>query len=545
MKYRFQWNFPVFFSPHNPNKLYTCSQHLHVSTNGGETWKIISPDLSRNDSEKLVSSGGPITKDNTGVEYYATIFAAIESPYEKDLLWCGSDDGLIHISKDGGANWENVTPKKLPEWALINSIEADPWNKGGLYVAATKYKSGDYTPYLYHTIDYGKSWKLITNGIEAEHFTRVIKADKTVKGLLYCGTEQGMYVSTDDGVNWKSFQLNLPIVPITDIALKDNDMIVATQGRSFWILDDLNIIWDEINASTKKDEMRIYSSHPTVGYGGSEKTSLTQGTNHPLGVRLFVNIPDAKKATSIRILDSEGEEITSYGTDAKNKENKLDFESGMNSFVWDMQYPKADEFDGLLMWWGTLNGPAAPPGQYTAELKIEDKTVKTQFDILLDPRSEGTAEDRQVQFEFLLGIRNKLDETHDAIRNMRDIKSQIKSLNSRIDIDKFAEVIKEGERLDSLMTAIEKMLYQTKLESNQDMLNYPIKLNNKLAHVASLASMGIYRPTDQMIAVKVEITKEIDVELKKWYVIKDDALSKYNELIRTQKVNAIQIGKDE
>jgi photosystem II stability/assembly factor-like uncharacterized protein len=545
MKYRFQWNFPVFFSPHNPNKLYTCSQHLHVSTNGGETWKIISPDLSRNDSGKLVSSGGPITKDNTGVEYYATIFAAIESPYEKDLLWCGSDDGLIHISKDGGANWENVTPKKLPEWALINSIEADPWNKGGLYVAATKYKSGDYTPYLYHTMDYGKSWKLITNGIKAEHFTRVIKADKTVKGLLYCGTEQGMYVSTDDGANWKSFQLNLPIVPSTDIALKDNDMIVATQGRSFWILDDLNIIWDEITASTKKDEMRIYSSHPTVGYGGSAKTSLTQGTNHPLGVRLFVNIPDAEKATSIRIMDSEGEEITSYGTDAKNKENKLDFESGMNSFVWDMRYPKADRFDGLLMWWGTLNGPAAPPGQYTAELKIEDKTVKTQFEILLDPRSEGTAEDRQVQFEFLLGIRNKLDETHDAIRNMRDIKSQIKSLNSRIDKDKFAEVIDEGERLDSLMTDIEKVLYQTKLESNQDMLNYPIRLNNKLAHVASLASMGIYRPTDQMIAVKVEITKAIDVELKKWYIIKDEALSKYNELIRTQKVNAIQIGKDD
>lgn len=544
MKYRFQWNFPVFFSPHDPNKLYTCSQHLHVSTNGGETWKIISPDLSRNDAEKLVSSGGPITKDNTGVEYYATIFAAIESPYEKDLLWCGSDDGLIHISKDGGANWENVTPKKLPEWALINSIEADPWNKGGLYVAATKYKSGDYTPYLYHTTDYGKSWKLITNGITSEHFTRVVKADKTVKGLLYCGTENGMYVSKDDGANWQTLQLNLPIVPITDIALKDNDLIVATQGRSFWILDDLNIIWDEINESTSKDEMRIYSSHPTVGYGGSGKSSLTQGTNHPLGVRLFMNIPDAEKATTIRILDSEGKEITSYGSDAKDKSNKLDFESGMNSFVWNMRYPKADKFDGLLMWWGTLNGPSAPPGQYTAELKIEDKTVKTPFEILLDPRSEGTAEDRQVQFEFLLGIRNKLDETHDAIRNMRDIKSQISSLNSRIDKDKFTDVIKEGERLDSLMTDIEKVLYQTKLESNQDMLNYPIKLNNKLAHVASLASMGIYRPTDQMIAVKVGIAKEIDVELKKWYVIKDEALSKYNELIRTQKVNAIQIGKD-
>ncbi|NQY68330.1 MAG: glycosyl hydrolase, partial [Flavobacteriales bacterium] len=544
MKYRFQWNFPVFFSPHDPNKLYTCSQHLHVSTNGGETWKIISPDLSRNDASKLIPSGGPITKDNTGVEYYATIFAAIESPYEKDLLWCGSDDGLIHISKDGGANWENVTPKKLPEWALINSIEADPWNKGGLYVAATKYKTGDYTPYLYHTTDYGKTWKLITNGIASEHFTRVIKSDLKVKGLLYCGTEQGIYLSSDDGANWQPFQLNLPIVPITDIALKDNDMIVATQGRSFWILDDLNVIWDELKQSTNKDEARIYASHPTVGYGGNDHTSLTKGTNHPRGVRLFVNIPDAKKATTLRILDAQGEEITSFSSDAKDKSNKLEFETGTNSFVWDMRYPKADKFDGLLMWWGTLNGPAAPPGQYTVELKIEDETVKTQFEILLDPRSEGTPEDRQAQFEFLLGIRNKLDETHDAIRNMRDIKSQIKGLNGRIDKDKFADVIKEGERLDSLMTDIEKALYQTKLQSNQDMLNYPIKLNNKLAHVASLASMGIYRPTDQMIAVKVSIAKEIDVELEKWYSIRDEELTKYNELIRSQKVNAIQVGKD-
>ena len=249
MRYRFQWNFPLFFSPHDKNKLYTCSQFLHVSYNGGESWEIISPDLSRNDSTKLVSSGGPITKDNTGVEYYATIFAAIESPYEKDLIWCGSDDGLIHVTRDGGKNWENVTPKKLPEWTMINSIEADPNNKGGLYVAATGYKMGDYTPYLYHTTDYGETWKLITNGIPEGYFTRVIRADQNVPGLLYCGTEFGLFISTNEGQNWESFQLNLPLVPITDLALKDNDLIVATQGRSFWVFDDLNVIWEEASMS--------------------------------------------------------------------------------------------------------------------------------------------------------------------------------------------------------------------------------------------------------------------------------------------------------
>ncbi|MDX2360752.1 MAG: glycosyl hydrolase [Crocinitomicaceae bacterium] len=541
MKYRFQWNFPVFFSPHDPNKLYTCSQHLHVSTNGGESWEIISPDLSRNDAEKLVSSGGPITKDNTGVEYYATIFAAIESPYEKDLLWCGSDDGLIHISRDAGANWTNVTPKKLPEWAMINSIEADPWNKGGLYVAATKYKLGDYTPYLYHTKDYGQTWELITDGIADEHFTRVIRADINTEGLLYCGTEQGLYISSDNGQNWKPFQLNLPIVPITDLALKDNDLIVATQGRSFWILDDLNMLWDELKQVTDADQLRIYSAHPTVGVGGNDHTSLTNGTNHPYGVRFFLNIPESEEEVQVRILDGDRNEIRVFSAEAENKEDQYTFEEGVHDFRWDMDYPKADEFEGLLMWWGTLSGPEAPPGDYTAELIQGEDTVEVSFEILLDPRMEGTEEDRQAQFNFLLEIRNKVDETHDAIRQMRDLKKQIGALNGRIDEEKFEAVITEGKRLDSLMTAIEEVLYQTKLKSNQDMLNYPIKLNNKLAHIASLASMGLYAPTKQMIEVKNTLTAAIDAELQKWFIIRDIFLPKYNELIRSMEVNAIQV----
>ena len=544
MKYRFQWNFPVFFSPHDENKLYTCSQYLHVSNDGGGSWKIISPDLTKSDSSKLVSSGGPITKDNTGVEYYATIFSAVESPYEKDLLWCGSDDGLIHVSKNAGTTWENVTPKKLPEWALINSIEVDPFRKGGLYVAATSYKSGDYTPYLYRTTDYGKSWKLITKGIDDGHFTRVIRADLTVDGLLYCGTEYGMYMSVDNGVSWKPFQLNLPEVPITDIALKDNDLIVATQGRSFWVLDDLNVIWDMATKKSQTDQLYIHSIHPSVGFGGSDQTSDISGTNHPDGIRIYFNIPEEgfdDAEYTLKFIDEKGTLIRTFSTKTDHKEDKLIIELGLNHFNWNMRYPKADKFDGLLMWWGTLQGPKAPPGNYTARLIRDNDSTQTAFQVLQDPRMEGSVADRVAQFNFLLDIRNKLDETHDAIRNMRNIKSQIEALNSRLNKIDFGDVINEGKRLDSLMSDIEKVLYQTKLKSNQDMLNYPIMLNNKLAHVASLANMGLYKPTAQMIQVKEDISSKIDLELSKWNSIKQKDLLKYNELLRERKVNFVDV----
>ena len=408
----------------------------------------------------------------------------------------------------------------------------------------TRYKHGDYTPYLYYTSNYGESWELITNGIPEEHFTRVIRADKNVKNLLYCGTEFGMYISTDKGKNWKPFQLNLPKVPITDLALKDNDLIVATQGRSFWILDDLNILWDELARPTKVDELRLYSVTPTVGYGGgSGNTSVSAGTNHPAGVRLFFNVPDTKQPVQLRFIDDSGKMIRTFNSKASEESNKLTFEKGMNIFNWNSRYEKADKFDGLLMWWGTLEGPTAPPGNYKARLIVGEDSVETNFEILLDPRSEGTAEDRQAQFDFLLEIRNKLDETHDAIRHMREVKSQIAALNGRLDQKQYAVVIAEGKRLDSLMTEIESVLYQTKLQSNQDMLNYPIKLNNKLAHVASLASMGIYRPTEQMIGVKNDITAQINLELKKWQGIQNNDLPAYNELIRNEKVNVIGINE--
>ena len=253
MKYRFQWNFPMFFSKHNTKKLYTFSNHVHVTTNEGESWSVLSPDLTRNDSTKLKSSGGPITQDNTSVEYYCTIFAAAESPIKEGLLWTGSDDGLIHVSRNDGETWENVTPKGMPEWMMINSIEPSVYNEGTCYVAGTKYKTGDFEPYLYKTNDYGKSWKKITNGIPSEHFTRVLREDPIKEGFLYAGTETGIYYSHNEGTYWQPLQLNLPIVPITDLAVKNNNLIVATQGRSLWILDDLSLLHQALDIDNKEN----------------------------------------------------------------------------------------------------------------------------------------------------------------------------------------------------------------------------------------------------------------------------------------------------
>ncbi len=309
LKYRFQWNFPIFFSPHDSRTLYAAGNVLFKTTSEGQSWQPISPDLTRNDKSKLGPSGGPITKDNTSVEYYCTIFAACESPLAKGVLWCGSDDGLIHVSKDGGKSWTKVTPPDLPEWAQINSIEPHPFEKGGLYVAATRYKLDDFRPYLYRTTDYGKTWKKIVAGIPAQHFTRVIRADPVHRGILYAGTEQGMYVSFNDGESWQAFQLNLPTVPITDLAIKNNDLIVATQGRSFWVLDDVTVLHQLRPELAGKP---LTALHPRPAYrlaaGSTDTPPKTAGQNPPTGAVAYYYLhkaPTKDAPLSVEILDKD------------------------------------------------------------------------------------------------------------------------------------------------------------------------------------------------------------------------------------------------
>ncbi|GAB5398506.1 MAG: hypothetical protein Aureis2KO_00910 [Aureisphaera sp.] len=543
MKYRFQWNFPIFFSPHDPNKLYTASNHLHMSTNEGQSWELISPDLTRNDPSKLGPSGGPITKDNTSVEYYCTIFAAAESPITPGLLWVGSDDGLIHVSQDGGQNWNNVTPKGMPEWMMINSIEPSRFNAGTCYVAGTKYKTGDFTPYLYKTTDYGKSWKRITNGIAPEHFTRVLREDQTKQGLLYAGTETGMYVSFNDGDNWQPFQLNLPIVPITDLALKNNNLIVATQGRSLWIIDDLTVL-HQLNAAKGKPNY-LFKPKETYRMGGnSTKKSLTTGTNHPAGVITYFNLEDPKdKEVKLSFLNSKNDTIKTFST--KSKDDKLTVEKGANMFAWNTRGKGAERLKGMILWWASTNAPKAVPGQYKVVLQVEDEVQVQNFTISPDENAETDIRGMQVQFDFITDINATVDRAHKSIKKIRKINTQLEAFQKQYkENEQVKDLLDRAKTLSEQFSEIEKALYQTKNRSGQDPLNFPIRLTNKLAHLNSLVGMDDFPPTDQDIAVKNELTQKINAELTKFEALVSKEVASFNTAFNELNLNYLFIEED-
>lgn len=530
-KYRFQWNFPIFFSPHNPKKIYAASNHLHASTDQGASWQLISPDLTRNDPTKLGSSGGPITQDNTSVEYYCTIFAAAESPLVEGLLYTGSDDGLVHMSQDGGKSWTNITPKDWPEWMMVNSIEPSRHEPGTCYIAGTRYKLGDYTPYLYKTSDYGASWKRITKGIESEHFTRVLREDLTKRGLLYAGTEAGIYVSFDDGAQWQKFQLNLPQVPITDLALKNNDLIVATQGRSLWMIDDLSVLHQLSNA--KGNDNFLFKPKDAYRMGGRSRSgSLTQGANHPNGVMVYYTVADPENAeVSLSFLTLNNDTIQSFSN--KDKKNKLEVKKGHNMMVWDLQGQAAERLDGMILWWASTEAPKAVPGVYAVVLQVGDQVMRRQFNILADPNSETDISGMQRQFEFISLVNATVDKAHKSIKKIRDINTQLKAFKERYSgSSAVAKLIEDSDNLSKELTAIEEALYQTKNRSGQDPLNFPIKLTNKLAHLNALVAMDDFPPTQQDVAVKNELTAAIEVELNKFDALISDEIKAFNEAFR-------------
>ena len=539
MRYRFQWNFPILFSKHNPKRLYTFSNQVHVTESEGQEWKIISPDLTRNDPTKLKTSGGPITQDNTSVEYYCTIFAADESPLKEGLLWIGSDDGLIHLTQDGGENWSNITPKQLPEWTMINSIEPSPFDPGTCYVAGTRYKLGDYTPYLYKTTDYGVTWKTITKGIAKEDFTRVVRADPKQKGLLYAGTEHGIYVSYDDGTSWSSFQKNLPIVPITDLTIKNNSLIVATQGRSIWILDNLTVL-HQLQPDSRNAQTLLFKpkeSYRTKGRGG--KSSLTAGTNLPNGVivHYFLKNYDAEKDTvELQFQSEDGAVIKTYST--KDKKNKLEVKAGGNEFVWDTRYDGAEKLEGMIFWSASFSGAKAVPGSYKVRLAVNGKEQTQDFTILPDPRSESSVADMQKQFDFVNEVNQTVDKAHKAIKNMREIRSKLKDFVKQNQSDSTAtKLVAQAKTIQEDLLEVEKTLYQTQNRSNQDPLNFPIRLTNKLGHLNRLLTIDDFPPTNQDLAVKEELTAAVEVAMERYQQLIDSDVASFNEDFKKEKRN--------
>jgi len=581
---RFQWSFPILFSPHDPHTLYAASQMLWKSTDAGQSWTAISPDLTRNDKSRQGSSGGPITKDNTSVEYYDTIFAVAESPLAAGLIWAGSDDGLVHVTRDGGKTWKDVTPKGLPEWAQINSIEASPYDRAGAYLAATRYKSDDFHPYLYKTADYGASWTRIVDGIDAQHFTRVVRADPERRGLLFAGTERGLYASWDDGAHWQPLQLNLPVVPVTDLLIKDGGLIAATQGRGFWVLDGLALLRQ--TSSELPRAAHLYTPAPAYRLSGAFtplKPPDGVGRNPPAGVALYYWLPDvpAGKTVKIEILDHDGKVVHAYTGKAeakakpevkgekedKDKEEEKEPEGegrrrrpepkptttkGLNRFVWDLRYAKAGTFPGMILWTGEPAGPMVVPGDYQARLTVGDDATTVPVKVLPDPRSKSTPEDLAAQLRFLLEVRDKLDATHDAIRRIRDTRDQLDAMRKRLAPEPPPDPHADGKADDTnksvrdaakaladKLTAVEEALYQTKSRSNEDPLNFPVRLNDKLNGVAGSASLGDYRPTDQAVQLKNQLSAAIDAELAKLDAIWKQDVPAFNEKARSAGVPAV------
>ncbi len=542
LKYRFQWNYPIFFSPHNPKKLYCASNHLHVTENEGQSWNTISPDLTRNDSTKLQASGGPITKDNTSVEYYCTIFSAAESPRVKDLLWVGSDDGIVHISRDGGNQWTNATPASLPQWTIINSIEPDPHLDGGCYIAATAYKNGDFTPYLFKTEDYGKSWTKITKGIPTDYFTRVVRADPVTKGLLFAGTEYGMFISFDDGKNWKSYQLNLPIVPITDLVIKNEFLIAATQGRSIWMIDDLGPLRQLGSIANDKKNI-LFKPKPAIRMDGGSFESKTEGINHPNGliISFYSDTINPKDTIKLICLDQNQDTLSVYSTQPIEQEQKIELKSGSNRMVINPRMKPAKDFQGMVMWWASLSGPKALPGKYQLMVNGKNISETTEFEIVPDLKYPVSEQDIIRQYVFIKKIRDRLDDANRAILQMRDIKNQISEFTGRIEkSEKTDTLFKLKTRIDSTLNVIENELYQTKNKSNQDPINYPIKLTNKLAHLTALFENGSYPPTDQAEEYRKEIDALIVNQLNALDIVKQNEIRQFNILINQMNLEVIK-----
>ena len=581
-KYRFQWTEPIVFSPHDPRVLYFAAQVLFKTSDEGMHWEIISPDLTRNDKTKQQAAGGPITKDNTGVEVFDTIFSVVESPVQKDLIWAGSDDGLVHITTDGGKNWSNVTPKAMPEWGAVSMIEASPYDAGTAYVAVERHRLDDFSPYIFKTADFGKTWTSIHSGIPADDYAHAVRMDRKRKDLLYAGTEKGVFVSFDDGANWQRLQTNLPVVPVWDIYVHNDDLVAATHGRSFWILDDLSPL-QQFNPDFAKDDVHLYSPRTAVraefgggfGSGGGEV-----GQNPPSGAVIYYSLktaikkPEGKKdgeaqadgsaagakavPITMEILDSKGQVIRKYppkpqpsdeasgeeGGFGRPQARALPIEAGLNRFVWDLQYEGSSRVPNSPLWGGNTDGPVALPGNYQVKLTVQGKSYTAPLEIKPDPRVKTTQADLEKQFDLRLKIRDRVTQAHDAINQIRDIRAQINALNKRLEGQPQAKAVAEaGKQLDKKMTEVEEVLVQTKATSNQDVLNYPIRLNNYLVALGGVVESADGAPTQASYDVFNMLSRQLDEQLGKWHEILNADVPVYDAAVKNQNVPALILAK--
>jgi photosystem II stability/assembly factor-like uncharacterized protein len=536
MTERFQWTFPIVVAPTDPKTLYVTSQHVWKSTNQGQSWERISQDLSRHDPATMGDSGGPITLDQTGVETYAVVFALAPSPLDGNVIWAGSDDGIVHVTRDGGKNWTKITPPDLPDFARVSLIEASPHDAGTAYVAANRYQRADRAPYVYRTHDYGRTWTKIVNGIRPDDFARVIEEDPKRKGLLFLGTETGVYASFDDGGTWQDFSLDLPVTPVHGVVVKGDDLVIASHGRSFYVMDNINVL-RQIAKDTTTQAVVLFKPGDTM-------RSVARG----VAVDYYLKQP-ADQVT-IEIADEQGKVIRTFtGTppDPAKKDAPAaapeDFfrpppptvavKQGLNRFVWDTRYPDAKDFKGLIMWAGSVRGPVAPPGKYQVRLTAAGVTKTQEFAIVRNPNIRATDADLREQFALASQINDKVTAANDAVVRIRDMKDQIGDRTGQANDRRIKTA---GDALAVKLTDVEGDLYQYRNRSSQDPLNFPIRLNNKLAALQGIVEAGDNKPTDQSYAVFKELSAQLDRAFRKLEGIEKDDLATFNQQIAKKKL---------
>ncbi|MGI8890787.1 MAG: WD40/YVTN/BNR-like repeat-containing protein [Chthoniobacterales bacterium] len=558
LKHRFQWVSPLFLSPHDPNTIYTAGEAVFKSTDQGHSWKAISEDLTRNDKSKQQPSGGPIQNDITSIEYYDVVFALAESPLKKGMLWAGTDDGLLHVTTDDGATWARVTPN-MPEWSCVSLIDPSHFDPGSAYIAVDRHRLDDLKPYIYKTNDTGRNWAAITNGIPEGAYVHAVREDPKHRGLLYAGTELGVYVSFDDGSHWQSLQMNLPTSPVRDLVVKDDDLVVATHGRAFWVLDDLAPL-RQLSDQVAQADMKLYEPETAVRLHYPEEIDTHQaaGTNPPSGAIIDYYFKDAPKGeVTLDILDGQGKLVRHLSSEETSGHDQppewpdqveapktIPAKEGMNRFAWDLRYNDPVQTPGAFYYGSGPRGALAMPGDYQVKLTSNGKSETAPLHLALDPRLKGSEAGMQKSFNMSVRVNNRFSQLHQAINEIRGTKDELDSLRKRsAGKEKLKSALDAAVEVENRMSTVEAKLIQVNMKSSEGNLVYPNQLNEEW-YTFSRVIEADAAPTESQEEVFKFLDTRLDEQLKAWAQVKSTDLPKLNEQIKQANIPALGVGED-
>jgi photosystem II stability/assembly factor-like uncharacterized protein len=561
LEHRFQWTAPIVISPQDPNTIYYGGERVFKTTDGGTHWEAISGDLTRNDKSKQQISGGPVTVDDTGTEYYDTVFSIAPSPLSQGLIWAGTDDGLVQMTRDEGKHWTNVTPKDLPEWSRISLIEASPHDAATAYVAVDRHQNDDLAPYIYKTSDYGATWTRINTGIPDGSFVRAVREDPKKKGLLYAATERGVFVSFDDGGHWRSLQINLPITPVHDLIVKNDDLVLATHGRAFWILDDVSPLREFVDSIARED-MHLY--RPATAYrvhsGEGPSHFSFVGKNPPNGAVIYFNLkqaPKPKQEVKIEILDSSGKVIRKYSStknepldepqdpDDKKPEKEIKPEESLNRFVWDLHYEEANRVPGYFLWEYNdgAKGPLALPGNYQVRLTANGKSATASFELKIDPRVTTSQSDLEKQFNLEMEVREELNRVYAAVNQIQDVREQLNGLKKRLAPGDSTRAVFDGATaLDAKLIAVREPLINFTISASEDSLAYAPGIDAKLAFLSmAVSGFADSAPTASEYQEFDKLKKQTDELLANWEQVRNADITNFQKLAAEQDIHSIYV----